>query len=305
MNKFEAMLLKWDFKKIAKRYLILAVVAAVCCTAAVGIVYRDRLSFAWQFERVREAVEKKAAPALQGELDKLASASSDVVDILILDSGNHVTYSTNRSEFSTGPFNLSRSGENRTYLVSDANAGVVFRAVKSDEFMLNSVFNHDFGEIQDEYDNESFFEHDAGSKTVYLLSFLGDKNSGSKIYIISNPTSVAGGMLTLKVVACVAMLLFMAYWVLLALWAYQNASRAKLYPLFWGVIVLLTNLAGVMVYQLYKRGNAACPACGASQSRSHIYCTSCGTQLGETCQSCGAHLSARDLFCPGCGKKIR
>lgn len=304
MNRLETILSKWNFKKIAITYLIVAVIAAIGCAATAGIVFKDRISFAWQYSRVSEAAGGYS-PNLQSEIDKLASASTDVVDILMLDSSNNVTYSVKKSEFAAGQFNLTKTGEDKNYFTSTANSSVVFKYVKGEEFMMTSVFNRDFGDIKDEYNNESFFQNGFSNKTVYMLSYLGEKDSGVKVYIISNPTSVAGGMLTLKIVASIAMFLFMLYWVLLALWVYQNAAKAKLYPLFWGIIVLFTNLAGVIVYQLYKRGNATCPACGASQSKTHLYCTNCGAKLGETCESCGAHLSSKDAYCPGCGRKLK
>lgn len=304
MNKFEEKLSAWNFKKIAKVYLIMLLVAVIGCAAAAGIVYKDRISFALQYDRVSEAAEKQDAASLQTELSKLASSSNDVVDILMLDSGNRVTWSAKNSEFSKGEFKLTRAGEEKDYLVSAQDDSAVFKYVKGDDFMLNAVFNTDFGEIRNEYRDENFFDSALSGKTVYMLSFLGERSGSNRIYIISSPTAVAGGALTLKLIAVVGILFFMVYWVLLALWAYQNALKAKLYPLFWGIIVLLTNIAGVIVYQIYKHANATCPVCGASQSKLHLFCTSCGAKLGETCKVCGAHLEKKDVFCPGCGRKV-
>lgn len=304
MSRFEEKLAQWKFKRIAVAYLITAAVIGVACAAAAGYVYRDRLSFAWQYSRVSADARKKNVSELQQELSQLASSSSDVVDILILDKSNNVTYSAKNSEFASGQFNLAKAGTDRNYLVSGKNGSAVFRFVKGDDFMLNSVFNTDFGEIRDEYRDENFFESSFSDKAVYMISFLGGKDSGNKIYIISEPTSVPGGALTLKIIAAAAVLMFMIYWVLLALWAYQNAAKAQLYPLLWGVVVLLTNVAGIIVYTLYKRGNATCPVCGASQSRLHLYCSSCGAKLGATCKNCGAQVGRKDVFCPNCGKKI-
>ncbi len=304
MNKLDNNIFTWNFKKIEKIYLISLLVTIVTCATAAGIVFHDRIAFAWQYSRVNEAAEEANAAAMKTEIDKLASASSDVVDILMLDSSNNVTYSAKGSVFSKGQFELTRAENEKDYLVSKENADVVFKYVRGENFMLNSVFNTDFGKVRDEYRDESFFENGFGNKTVYMLGFLGEKNSDSKIYIISSPTTVVGGSLMLKIIATVGILFFMVYWVLLALWAWQNAAKSKLYPLFWGIIVLLTNIAGVIVYQLYKHANVTCPGCGASQSRLHLFCTNCGTKLGETCKSCGTHISKKDAYCSGCGKKL-
>lgn len=55
--------------------------------------------------------------------------------------------------------------------------------------------------------------------------------------------------------------------------------KLKLRPFFWKTVVLITNIAGLLVYFMYKYGNNVCPACGA-------------------------HISKNDKFCSGCGKKI-
>ena len=52
MNKLEKILSKWNFKKIATWYLILAVVAGLACVGTVGFIYRERLNFAWQYSRL-------------------------------------------------------------------------------------------------------------------------------------------------------------------------------------------------------------------------------------------------------------
>ena len=95
------------------------------------------------------------------------------------------------------------------------------------------------------------------------------------------------------------------YWVLIALWLYKDAAKCKLSPLYWGLIGLFTNIIGLIVYKIYKRSMAVCPACGAAQSAEHLYCTACGEQLGQRCESCGSKVNPKDSFCPHCGKQIK
>lgn len=300
MNRFDTLIAKWNFRKIAIALLVALLVCAIGGAAAVGIVFRDKIAFAWQYAKVSEAAEHSDA---QAQIDKLAASSPDVVDILILDSENNVIYSAKNSEFASGQLNLARTGKGGDYLVDQAHPNAVFRFVKGNEYLLSSVFQHDFGRIHDEYD-ENFFEQASSDQTVYMLGFLGERETGSKVYIVSLPSSVAGGALTLSLVATAAMLMFMLYWVLLALWAYQSARKAKLYPLFWGLIVLATNVAGVAVYLLYKRGNATCMSCGMSQSRDHRYCANCGAMIGSPCKQCGGRVEKCDHYCPNCGTKV-
>lgn len=302
MNRLEKILSKWNFKKIAVGYLILAVLAGLICIGTVGYIYRERLNFAWQYSRLEEA---KDDAALKAAAEKTAAASSDVVDVLILDGSNQVTYSAKGSQFASGPLALTKAGSEKQYLTAANYPDAVFQYVKSEAFMLNSIINRDFGKIRTDYDDDADFEQELSAKSIYMLSRIGIHGSDSKIYVITVPTSVPGGMMALKITAALAMLFFCVYWVLIALWLYRDAAKCKLSPLYWGLIGLFTNLIGLIVYKIYKRSMAVCTVCGAAQGADHLYCVSCGAQLGLRCESCGCKVGPKDSFCHHCGNKIK
>ena len=291
MNRLEKMLSKWNFKKIAVWYLVLAVITGVLCGGTVGYLYRQRLKFAWQYARLEEA---KTPEALRMAADKTAAASEDVVDILVVDENQQILYSAKDSKFAAGPLTLTKVGDAKKYLASADYPDAVFLQVKGDEFMLNSIVSHDFGKIRSEYDDESAFENGLSAKTVYMLNRVQVRKAGGTAYVITRPTSVPGGETALKVTAALAMLLVCVYWVLVALWMYRDAARCKLSPLYWGLIGLFTSLIGLIVYKIYKHSAALCPVCGAAQSAGHLYCANCGGKVG-----------AKDSFCHHCGNKIK
>lgn len=99
--------------------------------------------------------------------------------------------------------------------------------------MLNSVINKDFGEIRSDFDDDSAFENALTAKSVYMLSAV-KIHGGGKVYVVTVPTSVPGGMAAVKAYAALAMLFFCLYWVLAALWLYKDAAHAKLSPIYWG-----------------------------------------------------------------------
>lgn len=304
MNRLEAILSKWNFKKIAIWYLILAVIAGAACVGTVGFIYKERLNFAWQYSRIHEA---KDDAALKTAADKTAAASADVVDVLIVGSDNKVVYSAKNSEFASGTLELKKVGSEKKYLISDDHPNAAFQYVKSEEFMVNSIINKDFGKIRSDYDDDSAFESALSGKTVYMLSRLWgslETDSDSMVYVITVPTTVPNGMTAIKATAALAMLFFCVYWVLVALWMYKDAAKCKLSALGWGLIGLFTNLIGLIVYKIYKRSMAVCPECGAAQGADHLYCSFCGEQLGIKCSACGCKLSPKDRFCHRCGKKI-
>lgn len=305
MNKLETILLKWNYKKIIIWYLILAVIAGAACIGTVGFIYKERLDFAWQYSRIHEAGDDAE---LKTAVDKTAAASADVVDVLIVSRDNKVIYSAKNSEFASGKLDLVKAGSEKKYLTSAEHPNAVFQYVKSEEFMLNSIVNKDFGKIRSDYDDDSAFESALSGKTIYMLSRLwGDleTDSDSMVYVITVPTTVPNGMTAIKATAALAMLFFCIYWVLVALWLYRDAAKCKLSPLYWGLIGLFTNIIGLIVYKIYKRSMAICSECGAAQSSDHLYCSSCGAQLGQRCKSCGCKVGEKDSFCHHCGNKIK
>ena len=304
MNRLEAILSKWNFKKIIIWYLILAIIAGLACVGTVGYIYRERLNFAWQYSRLKEA---KDEAALKTAVQKTADASADVVDVLILDKNNQVIYSAKNSEFTAGKLELVKAGSEKKYLISEQYPEAAFQYVKSEEFMLQSIINKDFGKIRSDYDDDSAFESTLSGKTIYMLSRLwGDleTDSDSMVYVITVPTSVPNGMTAINATAALAMLFFCVYWVLVALLMYKDAAKCKLSPIYWGLIGLFTNIIGLIVYKIYKRGMAVCPSCGMAQSSGHLFCSSCGEKLGVQCKSCGCKVGEKDSFCHHCGSKI-
>lgn len=301
MNRLEKILSKWNFKKIAVWYIVAAVIAGAVSLGTVAYIYRERLNFALQYSRIEES---KGNSSLKSAVNKTAEAA-DVVDVLILNKENKVTYSAKNSEFASGTLTFIKADGEKKYLTSKDHPNSIFRYVKSEEFMLKSIINKDFGSIRSDYDDDSIYESDLSEKSIYMLSCVNPHGSNDKVYVITVPTSVPGGMTVLKAAAALAMLFFCLYWVLIALWMYKDAYKSKLSPLYWGLIGLFTNLIGLVVYKIYKRSMAVCSTCGAAQDADRLYCSFCGAKLGIQCENCGCKVGVKDNFCHHCGNKIK
>ena len=250
MKRFNNFIEKLNFKKIFIGYVIAAVICGALCVSGVGYVYRDKLSLALKYESVSERLERRNsdAEAIRSSLNELSESSGDITDILLVDNKNNVLYSTNGTNLAWDTvFELTSSTGGDSFLVTDKNNDVAFRFVKKEEFMLSSVFAEKFSEIQDEFDETHFYLQNFQNKKVYIISFMRENTDGNKVYVISDPASVPYGWLSLKISTCIVMLLFMIYWVLTAMWVYQNAVRSRLYAPVWGIITLFTNLAGVLL----------------------------------------------------------
>lgn len=305
MNRFEKLLSKFNFRKIAVVFIVAVLVVGIGCAVAVGLIFKDRLVFAYEYSKLEDTLKKGTDDEIRAAVDKVAASSGDVTDILVLDRSNSVVYSAKNSAFANGKFEPTKIGDEKKYLASELYPDAIFRYVKGEEFMLNSVLNKDFGEIKTDYDEDGLFESDISEKTVYMLNCVAKKSLDSKICVISVPTSVPYGMLALKLTAVAAAFFFCVYWVLVALWLYRDAARSELSPLCWGLIGLCTNVIGVIVYKIYKHGMTVCPDCDAAQSPENKFCVYCGKKLGKVCPSCGTKVGSKESFCRNCGEKLK
>jgi RNA polymerase subunit RPABC4/transcription elongation factor Spt4 len=274
-----------------------------------GFAYKNKLLFDYNFSRVSDKIEhgKIGVDAVKSDITNLAKQSSDIVDILILNNNNQITFSAKSSKFSDeGVFNLDRAGEgeNRFFTFSQ-DSDITFILLKKDELMLSTVFDDRDRRIQNSYRDNIFFEDNINSKKLYLLSYTFDKATGDKIYFISDIHPVHNGPLYLNIVFAVLIFFLMLYWVLVALWVYQNARKAKINALLWGIITLCTNIAGLLIYLIYKQNNQICHNCGALQNKGNIHCIHCGVKINKTCKNCNAIINEDDGFCHHCGKLLQ
>ena len=308
MSKWDAFIRKINFKKFVIVYLAAAVLAGVLSIGFLAFVFKDKLTFAYEYNCVSEKVEdnKNGIDAVKSNLTALAENSSDIADILILDDANKIVFSAKNSGLAqNGSLELTSSvGRENRFLTDTANPNVYFRLIKNDSlFLYMNMIDRD-NKVEQRYNDDYFYENNFSAKKVYLLSYIADKASGDKIYFISDIQPVANGEIYVKAVAALAMLFFMLYWALIALWVYANARKSKLNAVMWGIIALFTNLAGLFVYLIYKQGNKTCYQCGAVQNAANIYCTSCGVKIGETCDHCHSVINGKDNYCKNCGSEI-
>ena len=307
MNRFDSFINKINFKKLAILYIIAALIAAIVCTCVIESIYHDRICFALTFSRLGEKIERGSATSdeIEADLSDLAASIPDVVDALVLDDSNRIVYSASDSRLAWDDRLELNAGEiGTTFMVSESAPNAVFKFVKKEEFMLSSVFASAFTELSEGRDEENIYQYELQNKTVYLLGFMGRDANGDRVYVINNISHAPGGNLAIKLTLTIAMFFFMLYWVITALWIYQNALAARLPALLWGCAALLTNLAAVAVYLIYKYTNAVCRSCGAVQNRENQFCVNCGEKIGFTCPNCGRTLYRNVNFCPDCGEKL-
>lgn len=296
---------KMNFKKIAIIYIILGIIVVIGLGVWIGNVFKDKISFVYNYHSISEQFEKSSySEHLQEKLKTTADNSNDIIDILVLDNNNQIRYSAKNSIYGNEKeFILVQENYKNKYYSNPSNDNIIFKLATSKELAINTILTNLDEEIEDDYYDTVFYERELNNKDIYLLSYTINKTSGDKIYVISEIKPIQNGSMYLKIALSTIVFLFMIYWVLIALYVYQNALKSKLNPYLWGGITLLTNIAGVIIYLIYKQNNQTCTTCNAVQSKSNVYCVYCGKKLKETCKDCGAMIDTNASYCGKCGKK--
>jgi hypothetical protein len=87
-------------------------------------------------------------------------------------------------------------------------------------------------------------------------------------------------------------------------WVAVDSRRRAMSTIFWGILVLVTLYAGLVIYLACRKDErVACPVCGSYPPSSFNFCPCCGSVLADSCPSCGA-ASRGDRFCASCGAEI-
>ena len=97
---------------------------------------------------------------------------------------------------------------------------------------------------------------------------------------------------------------FIAYWLLLATWVYRDARRRTANALPWGLLALITNLLGLVVYLISFPAKLECPECSQDVKPDFLVCPNCGSRLKESCPVCNRELEPGWRHCPACGNPL-
>jgi RNA polymerase subunit RPABC4/transcription elongation factor Spt4 len=103
------------------------------------------------------------------------------------------------------------------------------------------------------------------------------------------------------------LILLLTYWLLAPVWVFLDARKRQNQPLPWAVLVLLTNIVGLIVYWIVQTQSVkvnpalVCPACGNAVHKNHLYCPWCAAPLVKACKNCGKTLEKEWVACPWCG----
>ncbi|HEY3366836.1 MAG TPA: zinc ribbon domain-containing protein [Symbiobacteriaceae bacterium] len=123
------------------------------------------------------------------------------------------------------------------------------------------------------------------------------------VLLIATPPRTVSALLVLAGVSgAVGMAGFALYWLSVAWWVFADARRHGSRAFAWGVLALLTNVVGAVVYLIVRKERVNCPACGVPVERSFSHCPQCGQQLKYACAQCGTPMKDGWQYCAKCGQ---
>ncbi len=108
----------------------------------------------------------------------------------------------------------------------------------------------------------------------------------------------------LEITNSIGIIAFVLFWLVLPIWVFLDAKRRNYKPALWGILLLVTNIIGLIIYILTRPENPSCQGCGEFLDTGYVYCPYCGAENKEVCHSCKTVLEKNWLFCPHCGQKI-
>lgn len=306
MKNLDDFINKLNFKKALKIYLICSLVLFILCSSIIAFLMKDKISMAVDYEKTLKVFKKgEKRDILRQRLNKLASDSKDIINVITLNKDNIVDYKANDNLIGTdNNFTLLPYEINSNYLKDNINTDIIYKIVSDENILLNKDYIKNNRQISMDIDEEFSYERDLSNKKIYLLNYIVDKNSMEKIFVIRKVTTVPYIERILEITGGLAFIIFAVYWIGLSLWVYKDANKKRNNASLWGLLVLVTNIAGAIVYIISNQNAKACKKCGMLQSKENKFCGNCGSKLNETCNRCGHIISKGQSYCTECGEKI-
>jgi|GEM_PF-3447336 len=306
MNKLDEFITKLNFKKTVRYYIAFSIILLIACISAVAYMSRDKIFMALDYVKISDSFKKEGvSDNLKSYINELASDSRDVNNIIILDKNNNVVYKVNNNVINDETnLQLQPYIYEKSYLEDNINKNIMYKIVPEENMILNSDYIRNNQEIAASINKDFFYERDINSKQVLLLNYLVDSSTGNKVFILRTASPIPHAERLLEITGTSLGIIAALYWVGLALWVYKDAMKKKVNPSLWGIIVLLTNLVGLIVYIMLKQSSRICYECGTMQSKENIFCTECGVELNNQCKECDNIIVKSDNYCSRCGTKL-
>ena len=259
MNKIQDKIVQADFKKIARRFIVAAIVFVVAGAAAGGLLLKPQIQDAYTLHQNKDKIVAEVQAAADA---KAASQAQNTDQVQAQDQ-------TQTSDQAQKADKASASDQ------------------KADKHKKGGDHEKDqHKEDREGGDNEK--DHEVDWEEICKDQ-------------ITPPST--GAFVGLGILGAIGLAFGIVYWLLIAAWLYQAATKAKMNRIVWCIAGLICNLAAVVVFLIVRSiVRITCGNCGTVQKRQE-FCSHCGAVLERKCDVCMSKLGPDDEFCGRCGKQ--
>lgn len=237
---------KIKFKKVVIIYITLLTGVFLIISIFLGNIYNDKLKILYNYYKLTEVFEdNNDKEKLQKAIKNLNNSSKDIIDVTLYEDAT--TDNFYKDELT--------SINNTNNYYTDINNNI-YKLDTKKEFILD-IFNIK-KENKNDYYNEFQIKFNKDNK--YTINYL-KNNNDNEIIILSKISLVKDGEKYLKISMSILLLLFMLYWIICTLMIYQNALKLKINAYFWGILTLLTNVLGIIIYIIYTKNRTIYKSC--------------------------------------------
>lgn len=306
MTKFDQFLDRLNFKKLFKLYLLISAALFIICVSTALVVSKDKIKMAISYKQITHSFEEKGMDnSLITQMNSFLSTSKDIKNVLVVDENDKLLYKGNNTLINNSKeFKLSPYGNYGNYLQDNINKKIIYKIDRDKDIIIDKNYIKNHREIEDEIDDSFSYERDLESNNIYLINYKINNATDNKLFIIREVRSIPYLERILEAMVLIFGLLFATYWIGLALWVYKDSNRKGCNASLWGLLTLITNIAGLIIYIIFKQNSAICSTCGSLQNRNNKYCSSCGSKISSTCNNCSSIVGNDDKYCKNCGHKL-
>lgn len=251
---------------------------------------------------------------LQGLNDQVKSQISlfmqkypNTKNVVITDKDDNILYSANSGGI---------EGKTKFTLQKDAEqSGVYDLKDGRDRYRHLSQTGNDlaagFGKMMKDNNRTGVGQKEIDGQKPPMSRFRGDMpflnsfkiNDNLNIYYISNAFRENSLMGIAVITRMLLKLLGLAFWILIAIWIYNDSKEKGLNQIFWGIVGILTGILGLIIYLIYAHRLEYCRECKKRIDKNANYCAVCGSASAKKCSSCGQLNKVTMNYCPNCGAK--
>jgi hypothetical protein len=106
--------------------------------------------------------------------------------------------------------------------------------VKEQDILLNIGYIQNNNKLNDNIDEDFLYKKDFSGKKIYFLNYMIDRTTNDKVFTIRTSTPIPYSEKLLETMSVLLGIVFIVYWIGLALWVYKDCNTKHKNASLWG-----------------------------------------------------------------------